>query len=95
MIRQLTPCSEALKCAVQHVLVEYMHPFLDLVCCGFFCWVGFLFGFCLSLFKYANISRSLFYLLGEAPPSLVLDSDLKSLHAQMSYSVLMHPYAIS
>lgn len=57
---------------------------------------GFLFGFCLSLFKYANIlSHSLFYLLGEALPSLVCDSDLKCFYAQMSYSVLMHHYAIS
>lgn len=76
MTRELTSCSEALK-HVQHVLVEYMHPLLDLVYCGFFCWVG-LFGFCLLLFKYTNIlSHSFFCLLGEAPLSLASDSDLK------------------
>lgn len=55
-----------------------------------------LFGFCLSLFKNANVlSHSLFYLLEEAPLSLIFDSDLKILQAQMSYSVPMHDYAIS
>lgn len=87
MLRELKPCSEALKHAVHHVLVEYMHPLHDLV----YCLVFFL-----SLFKYASVlSHSLFYLLGEAPLSLLFDSDLKILQAQMSYSVLMHDYAIS
>lgn len=103
----LTSCSEALKHTVQLVLVEYMpiyigyiceyiYPLLDLVCCGFFSWVCFSVWFLFALLKYVNIlSCSLFYLLGEAPLSLVFDSDLKSLHAQISYSVLMHHSAIS